>query len=368
MSNLKKLLTFAICIFISQGVFAETEDNYSPTRCEPEPPCPKACTVPASPTTAAYLQKANIDVCSSWDFYVTGTFLWWQPSQGQMEYAETGFSANLSTLVGKLHKLSRDWKAGFKVGLGLNWNYDGWDSYAQYTRVNSIIRDKANLGTHLNETLSDTWLAQSDPLATTREVTARWKLDFNIFDLEFGRPAYYGTCLTLRPHFGLKGGWIDQEMFIRDQDTNIANLPTEGTFKSDSWLVGLRAGLNSKWEVGSGFRFFGNGSLSLYYQKFRKISVKEESLLSEIFEWHLAQNFKNSYINPALEMKLGLGWGSYFYRNNWHFDLEVGYETQVYFDQNMMRFLQQVSGARLYFSKPGNLMFHGLNVTARFDF
>ena len=367
MTLLRKLSLMMIALFAITSVFAESYDDSCPTRCEPEPPCPKACDVPAAPTMAAYNQQANIDVCGSWDFYVTGTFLWWQPIQEQMAYAETTYGA-ASALVGKVHGLSFDWKAAFKVGVGYNWGYDGWDSYLQYTRSNTSMSSSKTLGAGVNEVLHDLWNLQDLGLAKNK-VTSKWDLDFNVFDLEFGRPGYFGTCLTLKPHFGLRGGWIDQSNLITSQDSDLLST-YEGTFTSKSWFVGPRAGIYTKWDIGEGFRFFGNAAVSAFAQKFDKVTVREQQAANASL-WYRAQDLVAKHVNTSLDMVIGLAWGTYFDNNNWYFDLAIGYETQVWTEQNMMRHLQQmafVTGDVTNVTKPGNLMFQGLNVTARFDF
>jgi hypothetical protein len=66
-------------------------------------------------------------------------------------------------------------------------------------------------------------------------------------------------------------------------------------------------------------------------------------------------------------MLLGIGWGSYFKRNNWFFDLSLGYEAQLFFNQNKMIALKEILENRIH-TKAGNLMFQGLNVTLELEF
>ncbi|MBN2479246.1 MAG: hypothetical protein JXA94_03375 [Parachlamydiales bacterium] len=41
-------------------------------------------------------------------------------------------------------------------------------------------------------------------------------------------------------------------------------------------------------------------------------------------------------MNASIESQIDLGWESYYARNNWHLDLSLGYELQVFFNQNLM--------------------------------
>lgn len=382
---MKKLSLMIVALFAITCVFAEHQDYDSscPTKCEPPPP-PVCCDQPAAPTMSAYSHPARINVCGSWDFYVTGTFLWWQVMQEQMEYAYQLFGTLTSTenatspYIGQFYDFKFDWKPAFKVGLGYNFGYDDWSSFLQYTRVNTSMTNTATVGTLTAELLKDLWSLRVTPnTPTIREVKAKWGLDFNILDLEFSRPFYSGKELTFAPHFGLKGGWIDQSLICTSTDTlAVPVLAVNSDYASNSWLIGPRAGLYTNWMIGEGFRFFGNAAVSMFYQKFDDIKVTEPNAADAA--QHIGSFTLNSHgVNTALEFLIGLGWGTYFDHNNWYFDLAVGYETQVYFEQNMMRYLEelrktQTGGGYLnnlgIVTKPGNLMFQGLNVTMRFDF
>ncbi|NGX28168.1 MAG: hypothetical protein K940chlam1_00343 [Candidatus Anoxychlamydiales bacterium] len=369
---MKKLFTIFIAILAFNTLIAYENDYSDSNNCCPKPePC--GCDIPGEPTTAAYNQGANIDVCGSWDFYVTGSFLYWQPREQQLEIAQSTFLGTDTTStaeIGSIHKLSFDWEPAFKIGVGYIYGYDNWESYLQYTRVNSSSSSTANNDNRAGEVLIDAWLLQpNDPNLSTNSIsiTGKWDLNFNILDWEFGRTYYNGKKLTFKPHFGLKGGWINQSMRITDVASS--TLTYDGTFKSNSWLIGPRAGIYTNWLFCDGFRAFGNAAASIFYQKFHKLQYREPSAVNPS-EWYLADNSSFTYINPSLEFVLGCGWGTYFSNNNWHFDFLVGYEAQVYFSQNLMRSQQQTvaSGAPFAFNNPGNLTFQGLTATARFDF
>ncbi|NGX36016.1 MAG: hypothetical protein K1000chlam1_00853 [Candidatus Anoxychlamydiales bacterium] len=367
MELIKKIL-FVICGFAITTLSADCNRcDPDPCTCPPEPPC---CETPAAPTTAAYNKGANIDVCGSWDFYVTGTFLYWQPSQEQMDVAITSFDVPPTNLtgIGTVHDFSFDWKPAFKIGIGYAWDYDNWDTYVQYTRINTNMTTSVNLaqpaGNASGATLAGTWVS-SGLLTNVDRVSGKWSLNHNVIDLEFGRPYYNGTCLTFKAHYGLKSGWIDQNY---DETISDVSNSITANIKSDSWLIGPRTGIYTNWDLGEGFRFFGNAAASLFYQKFSKVSTRE-LFVSNPTQQYVAFDYSTRAINASLEMFLGAGWGTYFDRNNWYFDLLLGYEAQVFFNQNMMRYLHQegVNSNRIV-TKAGNLMFQGLNVTAKFDF
>jgi len=71
---------------------------------------------------------------------------WWKPTQQGLEYASSGVINNLGeslTARGNVHSPNFSFTPGFKVGLGVNLPYDGWDLTAEYT----WIRDNHNKDT-----------------------------------------------------------------------------------------------------------------------------------------------------------------------------------------------------------------------------
>ncbi len=194
------------------------------------------------------------------------------------------------------------------------------------------------------------------------EIRIKWKLDHNIFDLELGRGSYNGTKLTIAPHWGIRSGWIDQNLHATDVGTS--TLIAEHS--SDSWLLGLRTGMYTNWFFVKKFRAIGNAAVSVYYQKFDQIRLhgKNETTPTAL---NKIITYKQGFLNSSIELLLGVAWGTSFSNNDWYFDLSAAYETQIFFNQNMMRYVEEV-GSGSSFTKPGNLMLHGLNLTARFDF
>ncbi|MBN2479762.1 MAG: hypothetical protein JXA94_06000 [Parachlamydiales bacterium] len=378
---MKKFSLMLIALFATTFVFAGSynntndscpsdnnyQDNCPPNPCPPEPccePCPSTpcCDVPQSPTMPAYNAPASINVCGAWDFYVTGTFLWWEPKQENMEIALTTNQGQPNN-PGEFFGLDYKFKAAFKVSLGYNFNHDDWGTNLQYTRFNSTINGSAEIGNATN--MWNLWIVDADAFTDVQSVLnvdAKWKVDHNIFDFQLIRPAYNGKNLTLKPHAGLKGGWIDQKL----TNTSLDNLGAEtyySTFESKSWLIGPRVGIDGNWFLVDRFRIFADAAFSLFYQKFSKILARTTS--SDPTDTTIGYGVEHnlSQINSSTEIQLGLAWGKYFDRNNWYFDISAGYDVQIYFDQNI------ISDARSTdITKPGNLMFHGLNATIRFDF
>ena len=270
-----------------------------------------------------------------------------------------------------------DYHPAFKVSAGIGFNRDDWTACVEYTRFHSKDSNHKTISKdNLTELLIlSTWNASNQTFASK----ADWKLKNDLIDLSFGRPYYLGKKIVIKPHFGLRGGWIDQkyhleETFLSD-DTELNSFTN---VKSDSWLIGPRAGVKTNWLLGKGFNFFGNIATSLFYQDFStKYNYNYTTIVLETTR-DISVNEKqdNHYITPNLECALGLGWGSYFAKNKAHFNLSAGYEFHIFWNQNLMKSLAEkvksgtgsTSDGSITETKEGDLMLHGLTVSARFDF
>lgn len=320
---------------------------------------------------AGYNAPARIDVRGAWDFYVTGSFVYVQPTEDNLELAlsssnATGTEVDLP-MSGSIVNMNFDYKPGFKVGLGMNCDSDGWDVFAEYMRFYCTNHQSA--GRVTNGHLFSLW--QHPDLHTAANaysaLSGKWRLEMNLLDLSLGRSYYAGSQLTFHPYFGARAAWIDQKYTVTGTlATNTAVLSTARS-KSDSWAVGARAGIDTEWLVGYGFRLFGNGSADLLYTQYHMSQFQQDPATPTTTDLDVSQT-KLSCARPHADLELGFGWGSYFDNQNWHIDFSAGYGFQVFWDQNMFR--QYVGGDALALSTValGNLYLQGMTLTARLDF
>jgi hypothetical protein len=190
-----------------------------------------------------------------------------------------------------------------------------------------------------------------------------------MLDLELSRPYYVGTKLTFQPFVGVEAGWIKEKFFGAYREGFIPAPPSLSSFtyldaKSESWLLGLRAGVDTNWCLGEGFRLFANSALAIFYQDFdnhKKFYVP----LQESIETAQSESCpaKQIAVNAHFEMALGFGWGAYFFNNEWHIDLSAGYEFHLLTDQY---FKHALSRGQPLTAKDHYL--HGITITGRFDF
>lgn len=340
--------------------------------CEPCKPCCTDIVRIGEPCNCAYNAPARIDPACGWDTWISGSFLYWQAKEKGLELAQLIITHRDDNFLQKqkLVNMKFDYHPAFKLGFGYSFERDDWNIYLEYTRFNAKDSKTINISddVFVFTDLITLWFSSVDTQTFTN-ISAKWKLDYNMFDLEISRPYYLGKKIIFKPHYGLRGGWINQKYNLDAIyfDSGIDFL-LHARQKENSWLIGPRAGIDSDWLIGCDFRIFANIAGSLFYQKF-DTTIKQFAPITPSFsEGTFAQiNNKDSFLTPNIEFELGLGYGSYFYHNQWHFDLTIGYDFHYFWNQNQIQGLSESISIPAAFDV-GNLILHGLNLTARIDF
>jgi hypothetical protein len=367
--------------------------------CPPCEPCKPCCTeVPKTgePCNCAYNAPARIDPACGWKTWLDVSFIYWQPKEKGLELGKHEINVNPSTPpssfegheTNDLIDFDYDYKPGFKIGAGWSTCRDDWTLNLEYTRLTSQMNKKNDITNEfiLNNNLLNSYnqivtfwadivagqKSGSSGFATVtltnndNFIKAKWELSYNIFDLDLGRPYYLGRKLIFKPIFGLRAGWIDQKYHQDFTFNKLINVFVRN--HQDTWLIGPRAGLCSDWLIACHFKIFANIAGSLCYQKCKThLSQVVPIQPNFLFERTSKADIESSFLTPILELGLGIGYGRYFWNNEWHFDLCIGYDFNYLWQQNRMR--HDFDSIRLTSdSDAGNLMLQGLTVTGRIDF
>ncbi|HRW58689.1 MAG TPA: Lpg1974 family pore-forming outer membrane protein, partial [Chlamydiales bacterium] len=296
------------------------------------------------------------DVKGSWDISLSGSFIYWKAQEENLELgkANTSSTSNPSFLVNS----DFEYKPGFKVGLGTNIFHDNWNLYLEWTRIHGSTNTHKNIDTSIVTLSYPTWVNVLSSSYT--KFSGSWKNKYDMLDLELGRPYYLGTKLTVKPHFGARWGWIDQKFNV-EYDRSVG--PRTSHNKSDSWLLGPRTGFDSNWIFGHGFKFIGNAATSLFYQRLKTTHITS---IDGFGGESLSKTY--SMYNPYLEIAAGLGWGTYFHNNSYHFNIELLWEEHTLWNQNTMAQLNSYDYNPRYNGNIGNLTYGGFTITMQLDF
>jgi hypothetical protein len=337
----------------------------------------------------SYNYPANISSSNGWDVFGTVSYLYWYAKQDGMDLAPTGYlysediwePANVGGTVIRQHT---KYTSGFKVGLGANLDVDDWVVNLTYTYLRQNTHTTAG---DLPDTLSSTGLPSIYNLSgwfqnnyyggqtVADTFKSKWKMHLDWLDLQFSRPCYQGRRLIVTPSAGLRASWIRQQLHIASP--NVRNVyefvtPVEATSNnySASWAIGPRGLIDMRYLVGGGFRFQGNFGGSLLFTQYTHISHRESTLSDgpTSFSGGVQVSSRNdNYLRAMAEADLGIGWGTYFCDNEYHIDFSATYDFNYLWGQNMMRHLISESNAFVT-GVSGDLMLHGLELNARFDF
>lgn len=354
------------------------------------PPQPNPCCPPPDPCAACaqlwptrgpnWIVTPNAGPCVSCgaDAFVTGEFLYWTAREDHLSYAQTTGTVTSgsapTTTKGKAFHPEWKFRPGFRVGVGMLFDHDGWDIYANYTwqRFNDIKSHASPEGTTI--LVDDVWFINGGAGTSSNffsSASSKWHLEFNVVDLELGRNFFVSRHLQLRPHFGLKGTWQEQKMDVffngvssttSNSVTTVFPFDSASYNKNEYWGIGIRTGLDAAWHFTKSFSMIGEAAISGLWEGFevsRQDFVHNQSRDTYTSSENLNDNFHT--IKPVVELYLGLRWETWFCCDSYHMSVEAGWEEQFWGDQN--QFFQIVTETRL-----GDLSLQGLTVKARFDF
>ncbi|NGX48669.1 MAG: hypothetical protein K940chlam5_00259 [Candidatus Anoxychlamydiales bacterium] len=342
------------CLFILSISSIKAENSNCrpdsiPKKCSPEPvPC---CRIPAEPTAAAYNAPARIDVCGSKDAYLTLSFIYWKLEENIFvaQFQADGTTVNNDRTA--LTTMDYDYKPGFKIGGGYNFQYDDWNAYIEYTRyhaTNSVSRTKPSWAQSMQPIYNRLTNTSGD------EIDLKLKLEYDFIDLDLSRWQYAGQKILIKPFMGMHGGWLDQRI-ISDFKINSLSATNNSIYTLKQWMIGPRIGFFYKWKLLDYLSITGKGSTALLYQKFTKIFLRQtdQDLATAAPATLTTTESKRSSVNRLFELMLGFEYDKYFYQNRYHFNCLAGYDLH---------------GLVSPILPPGWLALHGLTLSAQLDF
>ncbi len=365
---------FGKAVAASVAAYMATTSLYAIPRgpCDEKPVVDCGCPEPA-PGPFAFAYPFDRDLNCPNDIYFYADFLAMQAKQDGLEFALANSSPLGSALtdgtLGAFSSDHRDWKYnyGARFGVGFYTDHDAWQLDVDWTWFN--IRDYKKFGASTGDGyLLPLW----EPPSTSDDVfgsrsSALWKCNYNIIDGRLGKPYYISRYLVLNPHFGLRGGWINQHFSVDYSGATTPDFSNRAIHhgRNDFWGIGLRTGLCADWLIGHGVSIFGNAAGSLLFGKFK---INQSLAIPD----HLDSSFNLSdrhYMNvPNGEIAMGVAWGQRFSEDKYYLSLKAGYEFHVWFDQmNMRRFFKRTSSFSNDVVSRGNLTLNGFSFRVSVD-
>lgn len=211
------------------------------------------------------------------------------------------------------------WELGLRLALRYGFNCSWWDANIAATYFHSKNNE------------------------TRRQVKkGEWQLDFDQVDLTVGRTIWINGCFDWRPFVGIRGAKVDQCLKSRNCHLD--------SYSSDEFFIGTRLhdyqnfrgigpllGAELNWDIGCGFKFYGNLSGAILYgdvhAKFLDTDMNECCTVTSQVE----QCFFGS--QPVFDIEIGVCWHRSFCKNRLQLLLKLGLEHHRLFNYNQLSFI-----------------------------
>lgn len=206
-------------------------------------------------------------------FFIGAEGLYWTVCDNDLDFAVDFDHSKTKILDGHTHFADYDWRWGARVWIGWNWCC-GWDSTICYTWYRGK-RDKTIDRRDQDTCLKASLLHPSTELSYAKKASSDLELKYQTLDLLFGRTVTYcENSLVLRPYFGARGLYLNQEQeviyeggdfdasppgYIGDQYAT----PARVTWESKLKVGGLTAGVDMDYRWCSGFGIYGSLGASI---------------------------------------------------------------------------------------------------------
>lgn len=313
---------------------------------------------PAKPTAVQYLNDPNpssrFGTNKNSNVYVTGDFLYFQPLTSELSTVNIPGTLTIAPVNTKYFEHA--FKPGFRVSLGYNANYDGWDLNLIYTQLDYKHNNKfVNVG---NFILPAAWGNVND------QGTISYTYNYYQGDLDLGRMFKVSNKFNLRPHLGIRGLWLIQKAKLEYLNSPKQSNITHNRFKSG--LGGIEAGIDSLWTIAKKLSVYGNlgftglvDSQKLTASKFNSVNGNQEPTSSN----------SGSKLVLGADFAIGLTYDMRLSQDRYHLGIKVGYEQHILSDINSLadqKYLVGTSG--FYPLQDSDFRWQAVTAGLRFDF
>ncbi|MBS0622562.1 MAG: hypothetical protein JSR80_06355 [Verrucomicrobia bacterium] len=318
-------------------------------------------------------------------FFSFAELLIWQAKEQALDYAVSA-SAPSSTLQPPLAPDTfpstlddrSHYRPGFRVGIGYERDWDGSIYWTQfYSKANNSIAATASNGPVIPVLLNNS--SFPDLLVVNgASADGTWKLNFNVVDFEMGY-VLSCACFRFRPHLGVRGAWIDQRINVNYNRVTFGVTPLAlpanyvSLNKNNFSGVGLRIGGDGAWNFCRCLSLFGqsgisllSGTIDVIRREILTTAATYGSVLYPAGTERARTQVTRHQLMPALDLMGGIGWHIACGCLGVH--LSCAWECQLWFAQNQMLNVIDITENFRYFNQRGNLTLQGLTAQAAITF
>ena len=253
------------------------------------------------------------------------------------------------------------WDPGLRVGIGYNFQRDGWDIDLNYLWYHN--RRGETFSTPLFGSAAAPFFPSPDQLALVDpwinpvivnlsapafdnpafdSVQALWTLTLNKIDLDFGRKFHISEYMATRSYIGIRGIWFKTRFYnIATSNAIFSDTYTNNTFsdkfKDHIWGLGLLGGVEPEWHITDNFILFTNLDAALLWGKIK--IHKEEDYTSFNPSGVRTIDFHNILLSNALKLLTEVDITAGFrWEETWGYSLrtclDLGWEYHIRLDIN----------------------------------
>lgn len=315
------------------------------------------------------------------NMFISADFIWMSAREDGLVYAQQITTGEISDTAIDVNCLdtNKNWKPGFKVGIGYYMNHDDWDIQLNWLRMHGNREDS-------NTSMADV-VAPVDYLAPVygmfapsvdacAKASCTWKSDIDLVDLEIGRDFYVSKHLALRPFLAARCAVVNQKL-----DNTYEGLFDEGELTTSNEQVnmkdnytsfGPRIGLNGEWMFTDNFSLFGNAAIAGLYGKVKvhERDYEYTSTSDEPVEGTVRHAKDDYFAGKAIsDLALGLRWATKFKDDRYGLAINLAWEHHMFFNFNNFP-IWETEGALNYrdVKSHGDLSLQGLSIGLKFDF
>ena len=275
------------------------------------------------------------------DVSVSLEAIYLRPSRTNLDFAIASPTTSAAQTRGKVVSVNPDYDLGGR--LGLNWaNGTGNDIGLQFTWFDA--GDRASAGVPAGGVLIGTRLHPNSIIDESKptSASAAYDLNHNAIDLSVGQRISVGNNLNLRLFGGLRYATLyqDFDVFYKDSVSGrTVNITDQNNFDG----IGSRLGLESNWNIGSGFSIFTEASGSILVGDFKQNYSDVE--YDGISATNTRVKIENSYDNrivPVVEGRVGITYNAKIASAR-RLSISMGYEWQNWYNVvSVVRFSDDV--------------------------
>lgn len=261
---------------------------------------------------------------------VEADFLYWRAETASVALETVSGSSEEGNEIQRSVHLKPKWDPGFRFGVGWNSDYDRWDVFVDWTWYQNHSKKSFHTKGHFN---GGDFGGDEGGAADFQEMTASWKLRHNMFDLELGRAFYLTKAFSVRPLWGVRGGWLNQKFHTDFAIPTDATSPTTAYHdaKNNYWGIGPRLGIHGKFHIDDSWSVLGKASTALLLGKTKERQINH-SVDAEAVVHHRVLTDDFTQLIPNLQIFLGFDWGSCFACGKYYFGVNAGWETTMYWN------------------------------------